>query len=260
MSDAEKLEALSVACTRASESAEALHLFVQHCYENGWILTDFDWQEWQAEALALSKQPDGLATADVLTLSKLLTTDIRKDRFVEGHLASMVECRLLDAIGRRARALAFQLRHGVGGAFDGSTPLTAIPVAGVAAEYDWLRNHRPGFALVVQRLESHECGPRDHMVLRSDIGEEAHCTSTFPCSTASRRKPERRHHAHSVASPCVQRARSNADTVGATGMSNRRLDNPPSAWHRCAGPALLHSALHAQLTATKGPLRRRLSS
>ena len=174
MRDAEKLEALSVACTRASESAEALHLFVQHCYENGWILAGFDWQEWHAEALALSKQSDGLATADVLTLSKLLTTDIRKDRLVEGHLASMVECRLLDAIGRRARALAFQLRHGVGGAFDGSTPLTAIPVAGVAAEYDWLRNHRPGFALVVQRLESHECGPRDHMVLRSDIGEEAH--------------------------------------------------------------------------------------
>jgi hypothetical protein len=86
------------------------------------------------------------------------------------------------------------------------------------------------------------------------------CTSIFPCSTASRRKPERRHHAHPLASPCVQRARSNADTVGATGMSNGRLDNPPSAWHRCAGRALLQSALHAQLTATKGPSRRRLSS
>lgn len=58
--------------------------------------------------------------------------------------------------------------------FDGLTPETAIPVTGIAAEYDWLRAHRPRFTLVQQRLESHPCGRRDHMVLASETGEEAH--------------------------------------------------------------------------------------
>jgi hypothetical protein len=57
---------------------------------------------------------------------------------------------------------------------DGLTPETAIPVPNARAEYEWLRDHRSGFRLTAQALEHHECGPRDHMILSSSSGEEAH--------------------------------------------------------------------------------------
>jgi hypothetical protein len=172
--DPDKLDALCAACAEASEGDSAIDRLVQRCYQDGWILTDFDWREWQSEAVALSTDPERLAAADTSTLAKLLTTHIIKDRFVEGHLVSMVKCRQFDAIGRRARVLATQLRHGVPTTRDGLTPLSAIPVASVAAEYDWLGKHRPGFSLVMQSIELHPCGPCDHMVLRSDTTGEAH--------------------------------------------------------------------------------------
>jgi hypothetical protein len=174
MPDVEKLDALYVACAEANEGDEALRRLVQRCYDDGWILANFNWPDWQHEALALSTHPDRLAAADAHTLAKLLTTHIRKDRFLEGHLASMVECRLFDAIGRRAHVLALQTRSATGAQPDGLTPLTAVPAASVGAEYDWLREHRPGFTIVAQRIELHPCGPRDHIALQSDTVDEAH--------------------------------------------------------------------------------------
>jgi hypothetical protein len=171
---ADQLAALGVACGQARGDAEALNRFVQRSYDTGWILSDFDWSEWESAAFELSTDSDRLAAADALTLARLLTTHIRKDRFVEEHLASMAECRVLEAIGRRAQVLASQLRDDPMSAGDGLSAATAVSVASAAAEYEWVRQHLPGYTLVVQRLEMHSCGPRDHMQLRSDTGEEVH--------------------------------------------------------------------------------------
>jgi hypothetical protein len=171
---ADELEALGAACLQAGGGGECLDQLVQRCYEAGWVLADFDWTEWESAAFELSTHPERLAASDALTLAKLLTTHIRKDRFVEGHLASMAECRVLEAIGRRAQSLASQLRDGAGSVFDGGSPATAISVASVGAEYEWVRQHLPGHTMVAQRLEMHSCGPRDHLQLLSDTGEEVH--------------------------------------------------------------------------------------
>jgi hypothetical protein len=48
-------------------------------------------------------KPGALETANLLTLRKLLTVHVRKDRFVEGHLARMLECGHITAILRRLR-------------------------------------------------------------------------------------------------------------------------------------------------------------
>lgn len=65
----------------------------------------FDWVSWQEEAERYHSDPGALETADLLTLSKLLTTHVRRDRFVEGHLGSMMECGHIAAILRRLKAI-----------------------------------------------------------------------------------------------------------------------------------------------------------
>ena len=54
MYDAQKLDALAQASAHAHDSGEALSRFVQCCYEDGWVLENFDWGAWEAHALALS--------------------------------------------------------------------------------------------------------------------------------------------------------------------------------------------------------------
>jgi Family of unknown function (DUF6508) len=51
------------------------------------------------------QDPALLAQADLLTLRKLLTAHVRQDRFIEGHLAQMLENGHISAILRRLREL-----------------------------------------------------------------------------------------------------------------------------------------------------------
>ena len=74
--------------------------FVQALYAQQ-VVFSFDWPSWQEEAERFVADPEALETADLLTLRKLLTTHVRKDRFVEGHLASVLECGHIVAILRR---------------------------------------------------------------------------------------------------------------------------------------------------------------
>jgi hypothetical protein len=60
--------------------------FVHDLYELGFIVP-FDWPAWQEEGFQLQTSPGQLEGADLQDLVKLLTVHIRKDRFVEGHLA-----------------------------------------------------------------------------------------------------------------------------------------------------------------------------
>lgn len=74
--------------------------FIEALYENGWVV-DFDWPSWQDEAITYVRSPDKVASADLETIRKLLTTHVRKDRFCEGHLASMVKNGHVGALLRR---------------------------------------------------------------------------------------------------------------------------------------------------------------
>lgn len=87
-------------CSTSSEVND----FDKALYKAGLVLS-FDWPSWQLEAQRYYTDPDVLETADLLTLSKLLTTHVRKDRFVEGHLVSMLECGHITAILRRLKTI-----------------------------------------------------------------------------------------------------------------------------------------------------------
>jgi|GEM_PF-2316502 len=59
--------------------------------EQHFLLTDFDWQAWQEEALAYQDYRIRLETADLLTIQKILTAHLRAGRVVEGHYDSVLE-------------------------------------------------------------------------------------------------------------------------------------------------------------------------
>jgi protein-tyrosine phosphatase len=83
--------------------------FIQTLYRQE-VVVPFDWTSWQEEARRYQSDPDALEAADLLTLRKLLTTHLRADRFVEGHLASALESGHITAILRRFR----EIRDGMG--------------------------------------------------------------------------------------------------------------------------------------------------
>ncbi len=79
--------------------------FVKTCYDNGFV-QGFDWPKWQNEAARLLRdEGEFFRTANLDTLVKLLTTHIRKDRFVDGHLLCVMESGHIGRILRRLRDL-----------------------------------------------------------------------------------------------------------------------------------------------------------
>ena len=70
---------------------EAVMEFEQILYANDWVTPKVDWDEWQDVAEEYVDSPEKIKSADVVTVQKLFTTHVRKDRFCEGHLASMFE-------------------------------------------------------------------------------------------------------------------------------------------------------------------------
>ena len=80
------------------------HEFIHALYDNGWVLKRFDWGNWQDEAqeyLSSSR----LGSANAITIAKLFTTHVRKDRFCEGHLAQMFEIGHIVALLRRLKVI-----------------------------------------------------------------------------------------------------------------------------------------------------------
>ena len=79
--------------------------FVQACYDNGFV-QGFDWPKWQKRAAQLLRDEEALfRTADLDMLVKLLTTHVRKDRFVDGHLLSVMKSGHIGRILRRLSEL-----------------------------------------------------------------------------------------------------------------------------------------------------------
>lgn len=69
------------------------------------FITPYDWVAWQDEAWRYVRDPDLLKDADLDTLRKLLTLHVRKDRFVEGHLAEMIDLGHIRAILQRLKVI-----------------------------------------------------------------------------------------------------------------------------------------------------------
>jgi len=72
--------------------------------------TPFDWGNWQDQA---DFEPHVLKKANLETLQKLLTIHIRKERFCDGHLATVLENGHIIAILRRLKEICNEMENGV---------------------------------------------------------------------------------------------------------------------------------------------------
>ena len=80
--------------------------FLEYCYDNGWV-QGFKWGDWAAtpEAENLRRDPDAIASATPMQISKLLTALLRQDRISGGTLDSAYQSGVVTGIVRRAAAL-----------------------------------------------------------------------------------------------------------------------------------------------------------
>ena len=78
--------------------------FIDTLHKQG-IIIPFDWRSWSAEAERYQRDPAALEAADLMTLRKLLTAHVRADRFMEGHLANVLESGHIIAILRRFKQI-----------------------------------------------------------------------------------------------------------------------------------------------------------
>ena len=69
------------------------------------VIISFDWMSWGDEVKQYQAEPEALERADLFTLRKLLTAHVRADRFVEGHLAQVLENGHIAAILRRLQQI-----------------------------------------------------------------------------------------------------------------------------------------------------------
>lgn len=79
--------------------------FISCLYETG-IVTGADWKTWLEEGgVSLYEDPERLATATLEECRMLLIAHVRNDRFVEGHLLSILRHGHLVALLERIRDL-----------------------------------------------------------------------------------------------------------------------------------------------------------
>lgn len=83
--------------------------FLDILYKHNFIII-FNHPKWQPEALKYIEDPELLKSADILTLRKLLTLHIRKERFCSGHLAAAVDTGHLVKILERLKVLKSNLK------------------------------------------------------------------------------------------------------------------------------------------------------
>ena len=86
-----------------------VHDFVRTIYKENFIII-FDYPRWQMQALKYFRNSKLLESADIITLRKLLTLHIRKDRFVSGHLADMIDSGHILKILKRLKEIRDTIR------------------------------------------------------------------------------------------------------------------------------------------------------
>ena len=81
------------------------------CIYKAELLFLFDWTEWKKEAEWICGDPELIRKADLMTVRKLLTLHVRKERFCEGHFASMCENGVILLILKRVKVLFVDTSH-----------------------------------------------------------------------------------------------------------------------------------------------------
>ena len=75
------------------------------------IVFSFDWGEWQEEAIRYFSNPDLIKYTDILTFRKLLTLHVRKVRFCDRHLTSVIDSGYLVSILKRLKELRSKIKN-----------------------------------------------------------------------------------------------------------------------------------------------------
>ncbi|MEO8541199.1 MAG: DUF6508 domain-containing protein, partial [bacterium] len=83
--------------------------FVRACATHGWVTPGFNWNAWSVTARSYVDEPGLLEAADLSTIQKLITTHVRANRFIEGHLAAVIENGHFAAILVRLHEIRLQL-------------------------------------------------------------------------------------------------------------------------------------------------------
>lgn len=78
--------------------------FSRSFHDSG-LFIPFDWPSWQNEAERICADPSLIQKADLETIRRLLTTHVRKERFCEGHLASLCESGHIVSVLKRLKQL-----------------------------------------------------------------------------------------------------------------------------------------------------------
>lgn len=88
--------------------SDEVRKFVEAAYKDGWVLSGFNWGDWQQadEAIDLLRDPEAIASADAEQFARVLTVVIRRDRFNAGSLIYDFRSGLITRIVRRAAVLA----------------------------------------------------------------------------------------------------------------------------------------------------------
>jgi len=97
---------------------DTVNRFTRALYQNDWIASDFNWTKWQETAQRYVECRDMVGSADTLTIQKLLTTHVRKDRFCEGHLASLIKNGHILGLLLRLKELRLEMNPGLDDEFD----------------------------------------------------------------------------------------------------------------------------------------------
>lgn len=92
-------------------SKEFYH-FIAALYAKGFLLM-FEWVTWASESNNYIEHPELIQAADLITLRKLLTTHFYLERFVNGHLARLIDNGHFVAILNRLSELRKEMVAGI---------------------------------------------------------------------------------------------------------------------------------------------------
>ena len=89
-------------------SSENTTNFIQALYDNGFILP-FNWIDWVDKANELQDSKEALSSAGIDDVVKLLTYHVSQDRFIDGHIASVVSSGHIAKILERLQKLSEEI-------------------------------------------------------------------------------------------------------------------------------------------------------
>jgi hypothetical protein len=89
------------------EPSEIETKFIDMAYQARWVMPDFDWLAWSQsdEGAAMLEDKGVIASATEFQIAQVLTTILRRDRFVEGTFADAIQSGLILALADRAGSL-----------------------------------------------------------------------------------------------------------------------------------------------------------